>query len=69
MANQRGDYMKKRDRYLLTAIISIWLFTIAAFVLSYYDHVVPDSLIVAWFSAWTLELALLAGIKIKGKEE
>lgn len=61
--------MRKRDRYLLTAIISIWVFTIAAFILSYCDHVVPDSLIVAWFSAWTLELALVAGIKIKGKEE
>lgn len=61
--------MRKRDRYLLTAIISIWLFTIATFLLSYYDHIVPDSLIVAWFSAWTLELALVAGIKIKGKEE
>lgn len=61
--------MRKRDRYLLTAIISIWVFTISAFILSYYDHVVPDSLIVAWFSAWTLELALVAGIKIKGKEE
>lgn len=61
--------MRKRDRYLLTAIISIWVFTIAAFILSYYDHTVPDSLVVAWFSAWTLELALVAGIKIKGKEE
>lgn len=69
MVTKWGELMRKRDRYLLTAIVSIWVFTIAAFLLSYYDHVVPDSLIVAWFSAWTLELALVAGIKIKGKEE
>lgn len=69
MVTKWGELMRKRDRYLLTAIVSIWLFTIVAFLLSYYDHVVPDSLIVAWFSAWTLELALVAGIKIKGKEE
>jgi len=30
---------------------------------------VPDSLTVAWFAAWTAELALLANIKIKGKDD
>ena len=33
------------------------------------DKIVPDSLTVAWFAAWTAELALLANIKIKGKDE
>ena len=33
------------------------------------DKTVPDSLTVAWFAAWTAELALLANIKIKGKDD
>ena len=44
-------------------------YCIAVLVLTAHDKVVPDSLTVAWFAAWTAELALLAGIKIKGKDE
>lgn len=61
--------MKKRDKYLACAICAIVLYCIAALVLTYNDKAVPDSLTIAWFSAWTAELALLAGIKIKGKDE
>lgn len=61
--------MKKRDKYLLAAIINLMWYCIAALVLTAHDHTVPDSLTVAWFAAWTAELALLAGIKIKGKDE
>lgn len=38
-------------------------------VLTSNDKTVPDSLTVAWFAAWTAELALLANIKIKGKDD
>lgn len=61
--------MKKRDRYLIAAIVNLWWYCVAALVLTAYDHAIPDSLTVAWFGAWTAELALLAGIKIKGKGE
>lgn len=57
--------IKKRDKYLITAILNILWFTIVVLVLSAYDKTVPSELIVAWFSSWTVELALLAGIKIK----
>lgn len=61
--------MKKRDRYLVAAIFNLAWYCIAALALSALDHTVPDSLTVAWFAAWTTELALLANIKIKDKGE
>ena len=44
-------------------------YCIAVIVAAFCDKMVPDTLTVAWFSAWTVELALLAGLKIKSKEE
>ena len=61
--------MKKRDKYVLTAIANLTWYCIVALVLSALDKSVPDSLTVAWFSAWTIELGLLCGIKIKNKGE
>lgn len=61
--------MKKRDKYLLAAIVNLLWYCVAALVLTACDKVVPDSLTVAWFSAWTVELGLLAGIKIKDRNE
>lgn len=60
--------MRKRDRYLLAAIVNLTWYCGAALALSACGHAVPDSLTAAWFSAWTAELALLAGIKIKDRE-
>lgn len=59
--------LPKRDKYLIAAIVNLLWYCIAALVLTAYDKAVPDTLTVAWFSAWTAELALLAGIKIKCK--
>ena len=61
--------LKRRDKYLVFAIFSIVWYAVAVLVMSAYDKVVPDSLTVAWFSAWTVELALVAGIKIKERSE
>lgn len=61
--------MKKRDKYLIAAIVNLVWYCIATLALTAHDHAVPDSLTVAWFSAWTVELALLAGIKIKEQGE
>ena len=59
--------LPKRDKYLIAAIVNLLWYCIAALVLTAYDKTVPDTLTVAWFAAWTAELALLAGIKIKCK--
>ena len=61
--------LPKRDTYLISAIANLLWYCIAALVLVANDKTVPDSLTVAWFSCWTVELALLAGIKIKEKGE
>lgn len=62
-----GVGMKKRTKFVICSIINIIWYTIVVLTLSALDKVVPDSLTVAWFSAWTIELAILAGIKIKDK--
>lgn len=61
--------MKKRTKFTICAIVAIMLYTLAALVLSAFDRTVPDTLTVAYFSAWTVELGLLYGIKIKDKGE
>ena len=55
---------RKRDKYVIAAVLNLCWYCIAVL-----DKVVPDSLTVAWFAAWTAELGMLAGIKIKGKDE
>ena len=61
--------MKKRTKFVIAAMTNIIWYTIAVLILSAKDKMVPDALTVAWFGAWTGELALLAGIKVKGKDE
>lgn len=61
--------MKKRTKFVIAAMVNIIWYTVVVLVLSYNDKTVPDALTVAWFGAWTVELALLAGIKVKGKDD
>lgn len=61
--------MKKRTKFVIAAMVNIIWYTIVVLILSAKDKTVPDALTVAWFSAWTVELALLAGLKVKGKDE
>ena len=61
--------LKKRDKYVLSAIVNLTWYCVVVLVLSALGKTVPDSLTVAWFAAWTVELALLAGIKIRNKGE
>lgn len=61
--------LRKRDKYLIAAIVNLTWYCVVALVLSAMGKTVPDSLTVAWFSAWTVELGLLYGIKIKNKGE
>lgn len=60
--------MKRRTKFTILAIMNIIWYTIVVLVLSFYDHIVPAELTTAWFAAWTIELALLFGIKVKSKD-
>lgn len=62
--NTKVTKFRKRDVYLITAIINLCWYTIVALILTAFNKTIPDSLTVAWFSAWTVELAIVAGIKI-----
>ena len=61
--------MKKRTKFTIAAIVNLTWYCVVVLVLSALGKTVPDSLTVAWFAAWTAELALLANIKIKGKDD
>lgn len=61
--------LKKRTKFTILSVINLTWFCIAVLIISALDHVIPDTLIVGWFSAWTVELALLFGIKVKSKED
>lgn len=66
---KKRQKMKRRTKFTIIAVANLTWYCIAVIVASFYDKIVPDALTVAWFSAWTVELALLAGIKMKCKEE
>ena len=62
--------MKKRTKFTILAVCMIILLAIYMVICSiFHFEYPPDSFIVGWFSAWTVELALLYGIKVKSKEE
>ena len=68
-AREKLKTMRKRDKYVWAAIFNLTWYCISVLVLSGFGKIVPDSLTVMWGGAWTAELALLAGIKIKGKDD
>ena len=59
--------MRTRTKFVIWAAVNLTWYAVATLVLTYFERAVPDSLTIAWFAAWTAELALLAGIKIKDK--
>ena len=61
--------MRKRTKFVIAAMANIIWYTVAVLILSAKDKTVPDALTVAWFGAWTVELPILYGIKVKGKDE
>ena len=61
--------MKRRTKFTILAVVNLTWYCIVSLVLTANDKIVPGSLTVAWFAAWTAELALLTNIKIKGKDE
>lgn len=59
--------LRKRDIYLIIAMINVTWYAVAALVLSYHERIVPDSLTSAWFKVWGLEFAIIFGIKVTEK--
>lgn len=60
--------MKRRTKFTIFAIFNIVWYTLLVLWLSCNDHVVPSELTIGWYSAWTIELALLFGIKVRSKD-
>lgn len=68
----KGSKLKKsksRTKFTLVAVFNLEWYTVVALYLSSINVTVPSELTVAWFAAWTVELGLLFGIKIKEKGE
>ena len=65
---QAKKKLKKRTIFTIISVVNIVWYTITVLVLSYCGSIVPSELTVAWFSAWTVELALLYGIKVRSKD-
>lgn len=61
--------MKTRTKFVIVSAVNLTWYAIAVLALTYFEKTVPDSLTVAWFSAWTVELALLFGIKIHDRSD
>lgn len=57
--------MKRRTKFTVVAILAIVAMGVAETWLVTQGQTFPDSFIIGWYAAWTAELALLAGIKIK----
>lgn len=64
-----GDQLKYSKVIVAAVIVLAVSFTAVVLYISYRDHAVPDSLIVAWFAFITGELWALASIrKTKAKK-
>ena len=60
--------LKKRTKFTILAVFNIIWYAIADMILTYNSTPLPSDLTIAWFAAWTVELALLYGIKVKSKD-
>lgn len=61
--------LRNRTKFTFFAMFNLFWYTIAVLVANFLDHTVAPELTVAWFSAWTVELAILAGFKITDKSD
>ena len=62
--NKKKKFSK---RIVVLVILLNIIFTVAVFVAAFFNAIIPDSLIMAWFAFTTTELVALAGIRIKGE--
>ena len=61
--------LKRRTLFTIFAMFNLFWYTVVVLIANFHDHTVASELTVAWFSAWTVELAILFGIKIKCKND
>ena len=59
--------MKKRTKFTILAVVNLTWYTVVVLIANFFDHTVAPELTAGWFAAWTAELALLYGIKVKEK--
>ena len=57
--------MKKRTKFTILAVVNLTWYTVLVLIANFFDHTISTELTVGWFAAWTAELALLYGIKVK----
>ena len=60
--------IKNMTKFVIVSIIALVVFTVACFVAIFNDKVIPDSLIVSFFAAFTGELAGMLFKKVKDKK-
>ena len=60
--------MKRRTKFTILAVAAIVGMGLAETWLVSRGQTYPDAFIIGWYAAWTAELALLFGLKIKNKE-
>ena len=67
------DAINKKKRFSKRIVVLVILlniiFTAAVFVAAFFNAVIPDSLIGAWFAFTTTELVAMAGIRIRGDKD
>lgn len=59
--------IKKRTLFTILAVFNLTWYTVVVLVANFFDHTIAPELTMGWFAAWTVELALLYGIKVKDK--
>ena len=57
--------MKRRTKFTILAVVNLTWYTVVVLIANFFDHAVSPELTVGWFAAWTAELSLLYGIKVK----
>lgn len=60
--------MRKRTKFTILSIFNLTWYAVVVLILNACGHTVDTELTVGWFVAWTAELAILYGIKVKAKE-
>ena len=60
--------MRKREDFTILSIFNLTWYAVVVLILNACGHTVDTELTVGWFTAWTVELAILYGIKVKSKE-
>ena len=61
--------MDRRTMFTIVSMINIIWYTIVVLTANFMGHIVQTDLTVAWFSAWTVELGLLFGIRLSSKDQ